>query len=540
MLAYVSIGIGGIGLFLWGMWLITEGLRQAAGSSLDRILTSWTSSRLKGLLAGTLLTAAVQSSSVVTMAIIGFANAGLITFQRAVWMMFGSNPGTTATAWIVALVGFKFQIDALALPVIGIGAMLRVLGRSERSKSFGEALSGLGLLLLGIEVLSTGFSALGNEVQLGQEYGVLVMVLVGIVLASIIMSSAVPVALVLTALASGSISMVDAAAVVIGANMGTSFKSILVVIGATSNARRLAAAHVFFNVFTGVVCIVFLHPLLWLMYWLGGVFGVGDEPVTLMAIFHTIFNVGGVFLMWPLEKHMSRYLMSRFQDPQHKRVALQYLDESVITVPTTIPVALAQEYVPMLQAIPDALLKLPTRLAPAEDWHAEDHMREQRVTAVGEFLVLASRSAVTDEVANELAGAWGIYHNLLLMEEDFRDLVALTSQWQQAGQQPEVTALLQGWYKELASHLESLWDDDGVFPATLWQESYEAVKRQLLQRTMSGVMKREELDAALQACSISRRLGEQWLRTFALWQKLSEGEEKEDHNEPSGSGLEIK
>src|SRR5699024_4645300 len=85
---------------------------QAAGSSLDRILTSWTSSRLKGLLAGTLLTAAVQSSSVVTMAIIGFANAGLITFQRAVWMMFGSNPGTTATAWIVASVGLKFQIDA--------------------------------------------------------------------------------------------------------------------------------------------------------------------------------------------------------------------------------------------------------------------------------------------------------------------------------------------------------------------------------------------------------------------------------------------
>src|SRR5699024_3808124 len=245
LMEYLSIGIGGIGLFLWGLWLITEGLRQAAGSSLDRILTSWTSSRLKGLLAGTLLTAAVQSSSVVTMAIIGFANAGLITFQRAVWMMFGSNPGTTATAWIVALVGFKFQIDALALPIIGLGALWRVLGRTERGKSMGEAISGLGLLLLGIEVLSTGFSSLGAEVQLGQEYGVLVMVLVGIVLASIVMSSAVPVALVLTALASGSISMVDAAAVVIGANMGTSFKSILVVIGATSNARRLAAAHVF-------------------------------------------------------------------------------------------------------------------------------------------------------------------------------------------------------------------------------------------------------------------------------------------------------
>src|SRR5690625_210610 len=114
-MSYLAVTVGGIGLFLWGMWLITDGLRQAAGPALDKIFTSWTSTRLKGLLAGTLLTAAVQSSSVVTMAIIGFANAGIISFQRAVWMMFGSNPGTTVTAWIVALVGFKFKIDLLAL-----------------------------------------------------------------------------------------------------------------------------------------------------------------------------------------------------------------------------------------------------------------------------------------------------------------------------------------------------------------------------------------------------------------------------------------
>lgn len=533
---YLSIGIGGIGLFLWGMWLITEGLRQAAGSSLDRILTSWTSSRLKGLLAGTLLTAAVQSSSVVTMAIIGFANAGLITFQRAVWMMFGSNPGTTATAWIVALVGFKFQIDALALPIIGLGALWRVLGRTERGKSMGEAISGLGLLLLGIEVLSTGFSSLGDEVQLGQEYGVLVMVLVGIVLASIVMSSAVPVALVLTALASGSISMVDAAAVVIGANMGTSFKSILVVIGATSNARRLAAAHVFFNVFTGIVCIILLHPLLLLMYWIGGLFGVADEPVTLMAIFHTIFNVGGVILMWPLERHMSRFLMSRFKDPQRERVSLQYLDESVITVPNTIPMAMAQEYVPMLQAIPAALKQLSTRVQPATDWQDEDIVREQKVIAVGEFLVQAVRSAVTDDVAAELANGWGIYHNLLLMEEDFRDLVVLMQHW---SPEEEAAQILGKWYKKLARHLIEIWNSEAEASTTGWQESYEAVKRQLMQRAMSGSMSREELDQALQSCSVSRRLGEQWLRTFLLWQKLSERKEEEIIEELAQEAIEA-
>src|SRR5690554_964219 len=110
-MSYLSVGLGGVGLFLLGMWLITEGLRLAAGASLERLLARWTSSRWRGLLSGILLTAVIQSSSVVTVAAIGFVNAGLMSFQRAVWVIFGSNVGTTLTAWLVALIGFKFQID---------------------------------------------------------------------------------------------------------------------------------------------------------------------------------------------------------------------------------------------------------------------------------------------------------------------------------------------------------------------------------------------------------------------------------------------
>jgi len=147
MMEYLSTGLGGIGLFLLGMWLITEGLRLAAGPSLENLLASWTSSKRRGLLAGTFLTAVVQSSSVVTVAVIGFVNAGLISFQRAVWVIFGSNLGTTLTAWLVALIGFKLKIDAFALPIIGLGALMRIFSPSDRYRSFGMALAGFGMAM---------------------------------------------------------------------------------------------------------------------------------------------------------------------------------------------------------------------------------------------------------------------------------------------------------------------------------------------------------------------------------------------------------
>ena len=117
--------MGSLGLFLLGMWLMTEGLKLAGGRALETLLGQWTSSRLRGLATGVLITALVQSSSAVTVATLGFVNAGLMTFQRALWVVFGSNVGTTATAWLVTFFGFSMKIDALTFPLIGVGAALR-------------------------------------------------------------------------------------------------------------------------------------------------------------------------------------------------------------------------------------------------------------------------------------------------------------------------------------------------------------------------------------------------------------------------------
>ena len=133
----VSQLFGGLGLFLLGMWLLTEGLKLAGGGKLQHVLATWTVTKFRSFISGFTLTAIAQSSSAVTVAIIGFINAGLLDLSRSLWIIFGSNVGTTMTAWIVALIGFKFKIDAAALPAIGIGAILHLFGTDARAKSLG-------------------------------------------------------------------------------------------------------------------------------------------------------------------------------------------------------------------------------------------------------------------------------------------------------------------------------------------------------------------------------------------------------------------
>lgn len=290
-----SAALGGLGLFLLGMWLITEGLRVAAGHSLERLLSSWTSSRLRGLLSGTMLTALVQSSSAVTVAALGFVNTGLLRFERAVWVIFGSNVGTTLTAWLVALVGFKFKIDVMALPLIGVGALLRVFAPVDRYRNLGMALAGFGILFLGIQTLASGFDSLGQQVSLnGQEHSLLLMVLIGMALTTMMQSSSAAMALVLTALVGGLVGFEDAAAVVIGANVGTTSTALIATLGATSNARRLASAHVLFNVLTGLVALILLSPLLALVGWGASVLSLEHDPASRLALFHTSFNILGI------------------------------------------------------------------------------------------------------------------------------------------------------------------------------------------------------------------------------------------------------
>jgi len=164
--------VGGLGLFLLGMARLTDGLKIAAGPSLRDFLNSWTSSAGRGLLAGMLVTAIVQSSSAVTVATLGFVNAGLLSLTQAVWLIFGTNIGTTMTSWLVAVVGVKLDVVALALPMVGAGMGLELIGRRRlRLAGLGAALSGFGLFFLGIGILATGFSGVAAQMPVVRADG---------------------------------------------------------------------------------------------------------------------------------------------------------------------------------------------------------------------------------------------------------------------------------------------------------------------------------------------------------------------------------
>jgi phosphate:Na+ symporter len=325
--------IGGIGLFLLGMVLLTDGLKAAAGDALRRLLTHFTGGRMKSLLSGVALTALVQSSSATTLMTIGFVSAGLLTFPQAVGVIFGANLGTTSTGWLVALLGLRLSIGVVALPLVAAGALMRLLGRG-RLGAVGLACAGFGLIFVGIDMLQIGMADLALRVEPARlpgstVAGRLVLVGAGLLMTVVMQSSSAALATTLTALASGTIDLQQGAALVIGQNVGTTVTAGLAAIGASVPAKRTALAHVLFNVLTAVVAFTVLPLMLRAAYAAVGP-GAAASP-TMLAAFHTTFKMLGVALLLPVLPRFCR-LVERMV-PDRGPVLTRHLDPSVAALP---------------------------------------------------------------------------------------------------------------------------------------------------------------------------------------------------------------
>jgi len=347
MIVMINGLLGGIGLFLLGMHLMTEGLKLAAGNSLRLILTYSTRTPLAGIASGMLITSVVQSSSAVTVATIGFVNAGLLTLFQATTVIFGSNIGTTMTGWLVAILGFHVNIQLLALPAIGFGTFLWMF-TAGRKRHAGQALAGFGLFFLGIDLLRGAFTGLDQSVDMqalysGSLLNYLLFLAIGFALTMLMQSSSASMALTLTAAGSGWIPLPAAAMMVIGANLGTTSTAVLAVIGATPNAKRAAAAHVLFNLITALVAILILPLLLWTVTTIGHLLAQDSQPATLLALFHTLFNVLGVALMLPLTRRLVVNLEQRFRAAEEDESKPKYLDATIAGMPSLAQQALAKE-----------------------------------------------------------------------------------------------------------------------------------------------------------------------------------------------------
>jgi phosphate:Na+ symporter len=342
MQADALVAFGGIGLFLLGMVLLTDGLRHLAGPALRRLLVRFTKTPFRGAAAGAFSTAIIQSSSATTVTAVGFVGAGLITFPQGLGIVFGANIGTTATGWVIALLGFKLHLGQLALPLMLAGVLLRLFGR-RRLQHIGWALVGFSLLFVGIDAMQQGMAQFEgvltpNDFPPDTLLGRMQLVVLGIVITVITQSSSAGVATALVALAAGAISFPQAAAMVIGMNVGTTITVALATIGGSTAMRQTGYAHVVFNVLTGALALAMLGPFsTFVQEWISQG-GPGNAQISLAA-FHTMFNTLGVILLLPFSQTFAQLIMRLV--PERGPLMVQRLDERLLDDPAASIDALA-------------------------------------------------------------------------------------------------------------------------------------------------------------------------------------------------------
>lgn len=340
MLEIIAQLCGGIGLFLIGMILMTDSLKEMAGETLRVWLTKFTGTPFKSLCSGIGLTLIVQSSTATTLATIGFVGAGVLSFTQAIGVIIGANIGTTSTGWMVALLGVKFSIATFALPLIALGALLKLLTQG-RLALFGFVLAGFGLIFFGIDQLQIAMSGFAEQVDLsifsyhsfGQK---LFLVWIGLIMTILLQSSSAAITATLAALASTAIDLQQALLLVIGQNIGTVATAVLAVIGGSVNAKRTAAVHVVFNVVSAVFAFFILLPIFNWAYRHIQSIAAWDE-VVIVAAFHTLFSVMGACIFLPLI-HQFNNLICKFL-PQKKSGVLEILDESNLDIPSVAIIA---------------------------------------------------------------------------------------------------------------------------------------------------------------------------------------------------------
>ncbi|MDO8884681.1 MAG: Na/Pi symporter [Pseudotabrizicola sp.] len=387
--------LGGIGLFLFGMATLTAALRSLAGDGLRRWLLRMTSSPLRGVLTGAGITAVVQSSTAVTVMTIGFVGAGLISFSHSLGVLYGANIGTTATGWIIMIVGVKLKLGIVALPVLFVASLMGVLGEGPLAR-WGRMLAGLSLLFIGLDLMQASSAGVDNLVTsdwlpADTWVGRLVMVAIGLGLVVIMQSSSAGIALVLVLLGSGALNFGQAAAMVVGLNIGTTLTGLLASLGGSGEMLRAALANLLFNLIVATLAL----PLIDLLAPLLHNQATGPDDQTAIVLFHTGLNVLGAALFLPLTKPFAALViwlvpdrpvtLAAALDPQllaDSGTALDAAARTATAITEAIGKALQAALTP--QGVRDLrpLAALPGRVEPArkalETWLSQLHLAPDR------------------------------------------------------------------------------------------------------------------------------------------------------------------
>lgn len=524
--------IGGIGLILLGMRVMTEGLRLAAGRALVSILTTWTGRPLRGLFSGALITSIVQSSSAVTVAIIGFVNAGLLTLRQAITVIYGSNVGTTMTGWLVALVGLQVSIKAFALPLLGVGMFLRLFRGDKRSGALGEALAGFGLFFIGVEFLKSTFTGVGDTLPLTAWAGdgwwhLILFIGIGFLLTLFMQSSSAAMTLILTSVAGQVIPLAAGAAMVIGANVGTTSTAAIAVIGATPNAKRVAAAHVIFNLITGLVAFVSLPALLQGLLQLQDWYPFAAGGAAVLALFHTTINLTGVILVAPFTNRPVGILEKRFRSIEEDESRPRYLDQNIVNTPDLAIDALAMELGRIGQiARRMATNAISTEIGETPALKKDTAILHQLIWACGEFAKQMRRSRLPHELDEVLPNALRVSRYYVAIADLTQDTVQLEENLPLI-EVVEIRDSINQFKRKLVALLEATDPQADTYSSetaakTLQetQDVYHQLKNQLLRAGTQGQVPVRILVTYLDIMSHYRRIAEQAEKAARYWLSL--------------------
>jgi len=381
--------LAGLGIFLFGMFLLEDSVKALSGKAFRRIIRLYTNGRFKAIGSGALVTAILQSSSAVSLMVLAFVGAGVMSIENAIGVIMGSNIGTTFTAWIVATLGFKIKIEAFALPFIGIGGIGLIFFRNSSRFSYASRLLvGFGFLFLGLDYMKGSVESLAQNLDLSRvpDYGLWVYLLVGILFTAIMQASAASIAIVLTALHSQLITFEIGAVMVIGANVGTTITVLLGAIGGMPAKKRVSFSHLIFNVVTAVVAFFGLPILVWCVKVF---FDINTNSVMGLALFHTLFNVLGVIIFLPFMGLLSQVLFKLY--PDHKAVLTMYIDRTPTEVPDAAVAAIRKEIMHLLeecQLYNLRLLRIDDKLVFDHELHFEKSMKKPSLDHLYENLKL--------------------------------------------------------------------------------------------------------------------------------------------------------
>ncbi|MDR1550790.1 MAG: Na/Pi cotransporter family protein [Hungatella sp.] len=335
--------IGGLGMFLYGMDAMADGLQKSAGNKMQQLLGVLTSNRLMGALLGTGITAIIQSSSATTVMVVGFVNAGIINLEQAVGIIMGANIGTTVTSWIVSMSewGEMMKPEFFAPALVGVGAVLSLFTGSGKKKQIGEILVGFGVLFIGLTFMSDSITPYRNAPIFSQTFSImgrnpLLGILAGLVVTGIIQSSSASVGILQTLALNGIVNWQSAIFITLGQNIGTCVTALLSSVGANKTAKRAAVIHLLFNVVGAVIfgCIMFV------VFKLNPVFAASRISSVGISIFHTIFNVSNTIILFPFAGFLVK--ASGFFVRENKKEApmdpdtqmKRHLDERILETPS--------------------------------------------------------------------------------------------------------------------------------------------------------------------------------------------------------------